>query len=161
MEAFKIIKRIVSYIVFVIAASLFFKNSVTVALAYYIDQAKAFEMAFLPAIYAVLTLGVALLFQLLVIGKPKEIEKNIYPWVLILPFVVILFTSIFIVFKAIIACKNDIFLDFSYAIIGMIPSIALSAIEIVLGAIFLAKNKKEEPSEKIDEENQVNLTKEE
>lgn len=161
MEALKIIKRIISYLVFVIAASLFLKNSVTVALAYYIDSSKAFEASFLPAIYSILTLGITLLFQLLVIGKPKEIEENIYPWVLTVPFSVMLFTSIFIIAQAIVACNNDPTLSVMYAVVGMLPVTTLSVIEIAAGAMFFIKNKKAEPEQKIDEENQISLTKEE
>lgn len=161
MEAIKIIKRIASYLVFVIAASLFLKNSVTVALAYYIDSSKAFEASFLPAIYSILTLGITLLFQLLVIGKPKEIEENIYPWILTVPFAVMLFTSIFIIAQAIVACNNDPTLSVMYAVVGMLPVTTLSVIEIAAGAMFFIKNKKVEPEQKIDEENQINLTKEE
>ena len=161
MEALKIIKRIVSYLVFVIAASLFLKNSVTVALAYYIDPAKAFESAFLPAIYSIITLGITLLFELLVIGKPKEVEKNIYPWVLIVPFAVMLFTSLFIVAEAVVACNDDPSLSVMYAVVGMLPTITLSVIEIAVGAVHFFKNKKEDAPQKIDEENQINLTKEE
>lgn len=161
MEALKIIKRIISYLVFVIAASLFLKNSVTVALAYYIDSSKAFEASFLPAIYSILTLGITLLFQLLVIGKPKEIEENIYPWILTVPFAVMLFTSIFIIAQAIVTCNNDPNLSVMYAVVGMLPVTTLSVIEIAAGVMFFIKNKKAEPEQKIDEENQISLTKEE
>ena len=161
MEALKIVKRIVSYFVFVIAASLFLKNSVTFALAYYIDSSKAFEASFLPAIYSILTLGITLLFQLLVIGKPKEIEENIYPWVLTVPFAVVLFTSVFIIAQAVVACNNDPSLSVMYAVVGMLPATTLSIIEIAIGAILFIKSKKAEPEQKIDEENQICLTKEE
>jgi len=161
MEAFKIIKRIVSYLVFVVSASLFLKNSVSVALAYYIDPTKAFECSFLPAVYAILTMGITLLFQLLVIGKPKEVEKNIYPWVLIAPFAVIMFTSLFIVAKTIASCQSDPSFEPMYGVVGMVPAIALSLSEMVVGAMFLLENKKEEAPNKADEENQINLTKEE
>ena len=161
MEALKIIKRIASYGVFLAAATLFLLNSVTVALAPYIDIATAYEKSFMPFMYAILSLGVMLLFQLLVIGKPREVEETIYPWLLIIFFAVMLFTSSFVLGRSVTACLKDPTKNVAYGIAGMIPSVVISAIEVVIGAFFLLKSQKTTAKPAQIDENGVNLTKEE
>lgn len=161
MEALKIIKRIASYGVFLATATLFLLNSVTLTLAPYIDMATAYEKAFMPFMYAVLSLGVMLLFQLLVIGKPKEIEETIYPWLLIVFFVVMLFTSALVLGRSVSACLDDSTKNMAYGIAGMTPSIITSAVEVTIGVVLLFKNQKNAAKPAQIDENGVNLTKEE
>lgn len=161
MEALKIIKRIASYGVFVAAATLFLLNMVTVSLAPYIDSAKAYERAFMPFLYATFSLGILLLFQLLVIGKPREVEESIYPWLLVVLFGVSLFASAFVLGKAILACSKDQTKNLAYALAGMTPPIVLSFTEIVIGLVFMKNSRKRTESTQQIKENSVTLTKEE
>jgi len=161
MEAWKIIRRIASYAVFVVAASLFMLNSVTVALAPYIDMAKAYDQSFMPFMYAVLSLGVMLLFQLLVIKKPREIEKNIYPWLLIVLFTAMLFAGAVVLGKAIVACSKDNTLNVWYAVAGTVPTILVAATEVAVGIVLFVKERKEAAKPEPIESNGVNLEKEE
>ena len=161
MEALKIIRRIASYAVFVVAASLFLLNSVTVALAPYIDMATAYDKSFLPFMYAILSLGVMLLFQLLVIGKPKEIEENIYPWLLMVLFAAMLFTSGIVLGKAIVAYVENNSLNVLYAVAGTAPSIALAIVEIATGLTMFIRQRIAANKPQPIESNGVNLEKEE
>lgn len=161
MEGMKIIKRIVSYLVFIIAASLFLQNTVVIATSYYIDPETAYEATYLPVLYSLLTLGVTLLFQLLVVGKPKEIEKNFYPWVLIVPFAVMFFVSAFVMLQSIVTANTYSNFEPIYGIAGMIPPMILSVVEVVVGFFMLASAKKAEAPAKEEEQSEVNLTKEE
>ena len=161
MEAWKIIKRLASYAVFVVAASLFLLNTVTVALAPYIDHAGAYERSFMPFMYAILSLGVMLLFQLLVVGKPREIEKNVYPWLLIVLFAAVLFVSVLVLGKAIVACGEDQTKNVWYAVAGTIPSMLLGAVEVTIGIVLFIKQRKEDANPEPIESNGVNLEKEE
>lgn len=161
MEAWKIIRRIASYAVFVVAASLFMLNSVTVALAPYIDMVKAYDQSFMPFMYTVLSLGVMLLFQLLVIKKPREIEKNIYPWLLIVLFTAMLFVGAVVLGKAIVAWSKDNTLNAWYAVAGTIPTILVAATEVAVGIVLFVKERKEAAKPEPIESNGVNLEKEE
>ena len=161
MEAWKIIRRIASYAVFVVAASLFMLNSVTVALAPYIDMVKAYDQSFMPFMYTVLSLGVMLLFQLLVIKKPREIEKNIYPWLLIVLFAAMLFVGAVVLGKAIVACSKDNALNVWYAVAGTVPTILVAATEVAVGIVLFVKERKEAAKPEPIESNGVNLEKEE
>lgn len=161
MEAWKIIRRIASYAVFVVAASLFMLNSVTVALAPYIDMVKAYDQSFMPFMYTVLSLGVMLLFQLLVIKKPREIEKNIYPWLLIVLFTAMLFVGAVVLGKAIVAYSKDNTLNVWYAVAGTVPTILVAATEVAVGIVLFVKERKEAAKPEPIESNGVNLEKEE
>ena len=161
MEALKIIKRIASYGVFVAAATLFLLNSVTISLAPYIDMSQAYENSFMPFLYITLSLGTLLLFQLLVIGKPKEIEETVYPWLLIILFGVMLFVSTFVLGRSVFACLEDQTKNVGYSIAGLSPVLMLSLIEIAIGAFILFKNRKTPAKTQQIDENAVNLTKEE
>ena len=161
MEALKIIRRLASYAVFVVAASLFLLNSVTVALAPYIDKATAYDASFLPFMYVVLSLGVMLLFQLLVIGKPKEIEENIYPWLLMVLFAVMLFVSGVVLGKAIVAHAEDNNVNVWYAVAGLAPSIVVAIAEIATGLTLFIKQRIAANKPQTIESNGVNLEKEE
>ena len=161
MEAWKIIRRIASYAVFVVAASLFLLNSVTVALAPYINYVIAYDNAYLPFMYTVLSLGVMLLFQLLVINKPREVEKTFYPWLLIALFAAMLFTGVVVLGRAIIACNEDATLNVSYAVAGIVPSIIVAVVEIAVGIVLFVKERKEASKPEPIESNGVNLAKEE
>lgn len=161
MEALRIIKRIASYGVFVAAATLFLVNSITVSLAPYIDMTHAYENSFMPFLYATLSFGVLLLFQLLVIGKPKEIEETIYPWLLIVLFGVSLFVSSFVLGRSVVACLEDQTKNVGYALAGLLPVLMLSLTEVVVGAFLLFKNQKLSAKPSQIDENGVNLTKEE
>ena len=161
MEALKIIKRIASYAVFIAAATLFLLNSVTVALAPYIDEFYAYEKSFMPFMYVVLSLGVMLLFQLLVIGKPKEVEENIYPWLLIVMFAAMLFVSGIVLGKAIVACVENNALNVWYAVAGTAPSIVLAVSEIAVGIAMFIKQRIAANKPEPIESNGVTLTKEE
>lgn len=161
MEALRIIKRIASYGVFAAAATLFLVNSITVSLAPYIDMIHAYENSFMPFLYATLSFGVLLLFQLLVIGKPKEIEETIYPWLLIVLFGVSLFVSSFVLGRSVVACLEDQTKNVGYALAGLLPVLMLSLTEVVVGAFLLFKNQKLPAKPSQIDENGVNLTKEE
>lgn len=161
MEALKIIKRIASYAVFFAAATLFLLNSVTVALAPYIDELHAYENSFLPFMYVVLSFGVMLLFQLLVIGKPKEVEENIYPWLLIVLFAVMLFVSGIVLGKAIVAYVENNALNVWYAVAGTAPSIILAASEVAVGIVMFIKQRIAANKPEPIESNGVALIKEE
>ena len=161
MEALKIIKRIASYGVFVAAATLFLLNSVTVALAPYIDEFYAYENSFLPFMYVVLSLGVMLLFQLLVIGKPKEVEENIYPWLLIVMFAVMLLVSGVVLGKAIAASVENKELNVWYAVAGTAPSLILAVSEMAAGIAMFIKQRIAANKPEPIESNGVTLTKEE
>ena len=161
MEALKIIKRIASYGVFVAAATLFLLNSVTVALAPYIDEFYAYENSFLPFMYVVLSLGVMLLFQLLVIGKPKEVEENIYPWLLIVMFAVTLLVSGVVLGKAIAASVENKELNVWYAVAGTAPSLILAVSEMATGIAMFIKQRIAANKPEPIESNGVTLTKEE
>ena len=161
MEALKIIRRIASYAVFVFAASLFLLNSVTVALAPYINLADAYQSAFLPFMYATISLGVMLLFQLLVIGKPKAVEANIYPWLLIVLFGTMVFVSAIVLGKAIVACSEDTNLNVWFAVAGTAPSLLLGITEVATGIVFFIRQRKEDEKPEPIESNGVNLEKEE
>ena len=161
MEAWKIIRRIASYAVFVVAASLFMLNSVTVALAPYIDKVTAYDQSFMPFMYAILSLGVMLLFQLLVIKKPKEIEKNIYPWLLMVFFAVMLLVGLVVLVKAVLACSQDNTLNVWYAVAGIVPTILVAVTEVAVGIILFVKERKEAAKPEPIESNGVNLEKEE
>ena len=161
MEAWKIIRRIASDAVFVVAASLFLLNSVTVALAPYINYVIAYDNAYLPFMYTVLSLGVMLLFQLFVINKPREVEKTFYPWLLIALFAAMLFTGVVVLGRAIIACNEDATLNVSYAVAGIVPSIIVAVVEIAVGIVLFVKERKEASKPEPIESNGVNLAKEE
>ena len=161
MEAWKIIRRIASYAVFVVAATLFMLNSMTVALAPYIDLAKAYDKSFMPFMYAVLSLGVMPLFQLLVIKKPKEIEKTIYPWLLMVLFAAMLFVGVVVLGKAIVACSENSALNVWYAVAGTVPTILVAVTEIATGITLFVKERKEASKPEPIESNGVNLEKEE
>ena len=161
MEALKIIKRIASYGVFVAAATLFLLNSVTVALAPYIDEFYAYENSFLPFMYVVLSLGVMLLFQLLVIGKPKEVEENIYPWLLMVMFAVMLLVSGVVLGKAIAASVENKELNVWYAVAGTAPSLILAVSEMATGIAMFIKQRIAANKPEPIESNGVTLTKEE
>ena len=161
MEALKIIKRIASYGVFVAAATLFLLNSVTVALAPYIAEFYAYENSFLPFMYVVLSLGVMLLFQLLVIGKPKEVEENIYPWLLMIVFAAMFFVSGLVLGKAIVACVENKALNVWYAVAGTAPSLILAVSEMATGLIMFIKQRIAANKPEPIESNGVTLTKEE
>ena len=161
MEALKIIKRIASYGVFIAAATLFLLNSVTVALAPYIDEFYAYENSFLPFMYVVLSLGVMLLFQLLVIGKPKEVEENIYPWLLVVMFAVMLLVSGVVLGKAIAASVENKELNVWYAVAGTVPSLILAVSEMATGIAMFIKQRIAANKPEPIESNGVTLTKEE
>ena len=161
MEALKIIRRIASYAVFVVAASLFLLNSVTVALAPYIDMVTAYDKSFLPFMYAILSLGVMLLFQLLVIGKPKEVEENIYPWLLMVMFAAMFFVSGLVLGKAIVACVENKALNVWYAVAGTAPSLILAVSEMATGLVMFIKQRIAANKPEPIESNGVTLTKEE
>ena len=160
MEAFKIIKRLASYAVFVFAATLFFKYSVSVALSPYIDMPNAYANASLPFMYVVLSLGITLLFQLLVIGKPRDVESTIYPWLLLVMFAVGLFASVVILGQAIAACMEDPSLNVTYAISGLAPSIVLCLSEIAVGISFLIAARKTSENNRPDDVDGVKMEKE-
>ena len=161
MEALRIIKRIASYGVFIAAATLFLLNTVTVTLAPYIDEFYAYENSFLPFMYVVLSLGVMLLFQLLVIGKPKEVEENIYPWLLMVMFAVMFFVSGLVLGKAIAACVENKALNVWYAVAGTAPSLILAVSEMATGIVMFIKQRIAANKPEPIESNGVTLTKEE
>ena len=102
-----------------------------------------------------------LLFQLLVIGKPKAVEANIYPWLLIVLFGTMVFVSAIVLGKAIVACSEDTALNVWFAVAGTAPSLLLGITEVATGIVFFIRQRKEDEKPEPIESNGVNLEKEE
>lgn len=153
MEAFKIIKRIAVYLVFVVAAALFFYYSVAVALAPYLasfteETNFLSESVYLPLMYAILSLLVLIFSQFLLIGKPKEIETNIYAWLLTIYFGVGLAAGVIIIAYGLVSLNaGEDTRSPIYLVSGMVPCLVLMFGEVVLGIICSVKNKKNEALE--------------
>ena len=101
------------------------------------------------------------MFQLLVIGKPKEIEENIYPWLLMVLFAVMLFVSGVVLGKAIVAHVEDNNVNVWYAVAGIAPSIVVAIAEIATGLTLFIKQRIAANKPQPIESNGVNLEKEE
>jgi len=174
MEAFKIIKRIAIYLVFIIAAAFFFYYSVSLALAPYLksfpnQSTLLLEGIYLPLMYAVISLVTMFFAQFLLIGKPHEIETNIYAWLLTIYFGVGLAAGVIILAYGLVSMQiNNDARDPTYLICAMIPCLVVMLVEVIYGLFCSFKNKKmdtlKEKEEKAKEEKEnagdVNLHKE-
>lgn len=175
MEALKILRRIAYYLVFIVASTLCFYELVSLSLTTYTDLWKewSFDLllskVYLPMLYAFLSLGLALLSQALLIRKPTPVERNVYPWVLIVYFGIGVVVSAVVLgiglanVQAEPINKNPFFL-----VIPLAVSLLFTLMEVLWGLLNLLRAKKEDLADKKaaeDEEKKerggVALTKEE
>lgn len=160
MEAAKIIKRIASYLLFVIAATLFFYQMVILSTSMYIDPGEDFTAylisdVFRPFMYALVCFGVMLVSQFALIGKDSN--KYINSLMLIVLFGVGLFVSVFILVKGILAIPtNDFCQDPTFLYLTVIPLIGICFLEVLFGAIIYFLDKKDRMKQK-EQENEKNL----
>lgn len=174
MEALKILRRIAYYLLFIVASTLFYKEVLSFAFFPYTETWETFSFGllfkdvFLPFLYASLSLGIALVAQFLLIGKPKKVETTIYPWTLMVYFGIGAVAAIIILAIGLVKIpsepvnKNPFFL-----VTSIIIALLFTLSEVLWGFLCFLKNKKAEKAEEIEkekrekEEAQVSLTKEE
>lgn len=170
MEAAKIIKRIASYLLFVVAATFFFYQMVVLSTTTYIDpgadlNAYLIRNVFRPLMYVVISLSLMLVSQFALIGKDDN--RYITSLMLIVLFGVGLFVSIYILVKGIVSIPNNkVCTDPTFLYLVIFPLIGICVCEVVYGAImyFIDKKKKaiekEKEKEEALEQDGVKLTKE-
>lgn len=170
MEAAKIIKRIASYLLFVIAATFFFYQMVVLSTAMYIDpgedlNAYLISGVFRPLMYAVISLALMLVSQFALIGKDDN--RYITSLMLIVLFGVALFVAIYVLVKGIISIPhNKVCTDPTFLYLVIFPLIGICVCEVVYGAVmyFIDKKQKaiqkEKEKEESFEQDGVKLTKE-
>lgn len=125
MEAIKIIKTIVAYLIFVVAATFFFYQMIVLSTAMYIDPGEDLNSylilnVYRPLMYVVFSLCLMLVTQFAVISKGdnKYIESLLYMVLFGVGFVV----SVFVLVKGIVSIPNNkISQDASYLYLTIIP----------------------------------------
>lgn len=177
MEAFKILKRIAFYLLFIVASTLFYREMICFSLFAYTEAWETFTFdllakdVFLPLLYATLSFGIALIAQFLLIGKPKEIETTIYPWTLMIYFGVGAIMAVIILAIGLTKIPSEpVNKDPLFLIVPIVIVLLFTLSEVLWGFLYFLKNKKkeklqedlkkEEEKEKEKEEAQVSLTKE-
>lgn len=178
MEALKILKRIAFYLLFIVASTLFYREMICFSLFAYKEAWESFTFdllakdVFLPLLYSILSLGIALIAQFLLIGKPKEVETTIYPWTLMVYFGIGAVAAIIILAIGLNKIplepvnKNPIFL-----IIPIVIALLFTLSEVLWGFLYFLRKKKETRREELEaeakerekekSEAQVSLTKDE
>lgn len=177
MEAFKILKRIAFYLLFIVASTLFYREMICFSLFAYTEAWETFTFdllakdVFLPLLYATLSFGIALIAQFLLIGKPKEIETTIYPWTLMIYFGVGAIMAVIILAIGLTKIPSEpVNKDPLFLIVPIVIVLLFTLSEVLWGFLYFLKNKKKEKlkedleekqeKEKEKEEAQVSLTKE-
>lgn len=177
MEAFKILKRIAFYLLFIVASTLFYREMICFSLFAYTEAWETFTFdllakdVFLPLLYATLSFGIALIVQFLLIGKPKEIETTIYPWTLMIYFGVGAIMAVIILAIGLTKIPSEpVNKDPLFLIVPIVIVLLFTLSEVLWGFLYFLKNKKKEKlkedleekqeKEKEKEEAQVSLTKE-
>lgn len=157
MEAFKILKRIAFYLLFIVAATLFYREMICFSLFAYKETWETFTFdllmndVFLPLLYATLSLGVTLVTQFLLIGKPKEMETTIYPWTLMVYFGIGAIASIIILAIGLTKIPSEpLNQNPFFLIIPIIVVLLFTLSEVLWGFLYFLKNKKEEKRREIE-----------
>lgn len=177
MEAFKILKRIAFYLLFIVVSTLFYREMICFSLFAYTEAWESFTFdllakdVFLPLLYATLSFGIALIAQFLLIGRPKEVETTIYPWTLIIYFGVGAIATVIILAIGLTKIPSEpVNKDPLFLIVPIVITLLFTLSEVLWGFLYFLKNKKkekiqenienEQKRKKEKEDAQVSLTKE-
>ena len=174
MEALKVLKRIAYYLLFIVASTLFYREVISFALFPYTDAWATFSFdllfknVYLPFLYAVLSLAIAIIAQAVLINKPKEVETSIYPWTLMVYFGIGLIVAVFILVYGLLKMGGETVNNNPwFLVIPMIIAILFTLAEVLWGFLYFLGNKKKEKAKeaiKVQEEKvaaQVSLYKDE
>ena len=150
MEALKILKRIAFYLLFIVASTLCFYSLVSLSLTAYteawgnLDFDLVAKEVFLPLLYAFLSLGLALIAQIFLIGKPKQVETTLYPWLLIGLFGIGAVVSLIILGYGLFKLESEpLNQDPIFLIVPLVVALLFTLSEILYGALILLRQKKE------------------
>jgi Na+/proline symporter len=144
MEAFKIIRKLVYYMLFFIASTLVFYFLVGLALTRYTAVAdinsdeNLIHNVFLPFMYTLLALLVMVVTQFLLIGNPGDSEKRLYSISLLVFFGVIFGAGLLILAVGLVNIpSNSVSTNPSFFLCALIPALGIGLGEILYGAISL------------------------
>lgn len=170
MEAARIIKRIASYLLFIVAATFFFYQMVVLSTAMYIEYGEDFNAylianVFRPLMYVIVSLALMLVAEFALIGKDGN--RYVTSLMLMVLFGVALAVSIYILVKGIISIPNNkVCVDPTFLYLVIFPLIGICLLEVIYGFILHLADKKEKAilkekeKEESLEQDGVKLTKE-
>lgn len=162
METVKTLSKILSVLMFFVAATLFLYGCAMMGLARYtaaedINSAShLLRTIYLPALYAFLSLAVMLVLQLAVISQRSPNTKRLFALGLIVFFAIMLGGAILMLAYGLVRIPvNQVNNDPAIWVVSLCPVFGLSIIEIIVGAFSYYRNNKilkaEEEKEEDDE----------
>jgi Na+/proline symporter len=158
MEAFKIIRKLVYYMMFFIASTLVFYFLVGLALTRYTvvvdinSDENLIHNIYLPFMYSILALLVMLISQFLLIGNPEDNEKHLYSISLLVFFGVVFGAGLLILAEGLVNIPdNAVSTDPSFFLCALIPALGIGLGEILYGIISLRDLAKKAKTVKIEE----------
>ncbi len=162
MEAFKIIRKLAYYLLFLIASTLVFYFLVGLALTRYtaIDNINSEENLinniYLPLMYTLIALVVMLVSQFLLIGKPGDNEARLYSILLIVFFGVILGAGLIILAEGLINIPgNPVSTNPTFLLCALVPALFIGLCEILYGIFGLLALSKKAKTLKAEEEKEA------
>jgi hypothetical protein len=138
MESEALVKKMAYYTIFFVAMTLFVFFSVSAGFYLYLDKATSVDKAllmrgiYLPFVYAILSLAIALIMQFRLIDPATPNEQRIYAIALIF------FFGLVFIFDLVVFISSGI-KEGWMAFVGAVPSFAIASGEIVNGILILRK----------------------
>lgn len=154
MEALKLVRRLVYYLLYFVLVVTFFYFVSDAALSFFhegawpLTEERVLNNVLLPYLYAFLSLGVALLIQFTFIKKPGPLfERKVYAWALVVVFLFHLAITAIVLIVGGVSVKEGM-PSIALLIIPSLPLLTLAIGELFYAGIVLFGIRKEEKIQK-------------
>lgn len=158
METIKTIGKILSFLIYFVSATLFFYACCQLGFARYTmaddinSSAHILKTIYMPFIYALLSLALTIITQVMIISKRSPNTKRLFSIALMVFFGIMLGGSILMLAYGLVRIpNNEINTDPTLWIVSMCPVFSLSIIEIIVGIFSYIKWNKIVKEEEDDE----------